>query len=316
MNVLRKQKCIDFLPREIIQTAILTRNNGQKRRTKQTWSSIETKKLEEALKVHKPKDLKEISEFIGTRSIPQVRSKLQKYFKKRKKAQKEKKLKKIIDKIEKKETKEIVKSIQNEAVQEMLLKQESTKQEDSDAESQAKSECIESLKNLKKFILKKIDVKNESSQEKKKLDLFKSLMELKMVGVKDEVATKFEHSKEPTSVKTEEKNLKIEVKKQESGEINRAHTEDLDRSSFLGKREESETEPFQDEQVGRKDGDSIFGEGSENENQDIGDPLENISRIIEEDAVTKMGREIENDYEDVGYDQLNKSSKIMKFNKL
>lgn len=62
------------------------------KRKKNYWSEEETKKLEEALSLFKKNgtplssaDLKNISQFIGSRTIPQVRSKLQKYFQKKEK---------------------------------------------------------------------------------------------------------------------------------------------------------------------------------------------------------------------------------------
>jgi hypothetical protein len=62
------------------------------KRKKNYWSEEESKKLEEALTIYQKKgtsaletDLKEIAQFIGTRTVPQVRSKLQKYFLKQEK---------------------------------------------------------------------------------------------------------------------------------------------------------------------------------------------------------------------------------------
>ena len=49
---------------------------------KNFWSEEETKKLKEAIRRFGRKSLKQISEFIGTRTISQIRSKLQKLDKK------------------------------------------------------------------------------------------------------------------------------------------------------------------------------------------------------------------------------------------
>lgn len=49
---------------------------------KNFWSEEETKRLKEALRKFGRKNLKQISEFIGSRSISQIRSKLQKMDKK------------------------------------------------------------------------------------------------------------------------------------------------------------------------------------------------------------------------------------------
>lgn len=57
------------------------------------WTGEEHKKFEDALNLFGKKDIKKISEYIGTRSHIQVRSHMQKYFKKlEKQKEKEQKL--------------------------------------------------------------------------------------------------------------------------------------------------------------------------------------------------------------------------------
>lgn len=79
------QSLLETIPKTLLQR---TMAQGEQpaplpRRKKNYWNPEEAVKLEEALKVYKSKDLKAISEYIGTRTVSQVRSKLQKYYQKK-----------------------------------------------------------------------------------------------------------------------------------------------------------------------------------------------------------------------------------------
>ena len=60
------------------------KNKKIKKKKRNLWSKIETNKLNDALKIFDKKDFKNISIHIGSRTVPQVRSKLQKLDKKMK----------------------------------------------------------------------------------------------------------------------------------------------------------------------------------------------------------------------------------------
>ncbi len=50
----------------------------KKKKKRNLWTEEETRKLEEAFKIYEKKDFKSISNYIQTRTVAQVRSKLQK----------------------------------------------------------------------------------------------------------------------------------------------------------------------------------------------------------------------------------------------
>lgn len=56
-----------------------TGNNDLKKRKKEIWNESESKLFKEALEKFGSKDLKRMSEYIGSRTVSQVRSKLQKW---------------------------------------------------------------------------------------------------------------------------------------------------------------------------------------------------------------------------------------------
>lgn len=85
------QNLLETIPKSLIQRTMSQGDQPQPvpRRKKNYWNPEESVKLEEALKIYKSKDLKAISEYIGTRTIPQVRSKLQKYYLKKERQSKQ-----------------------------------------------------------------------------------------------------------------------------------------------------------------------------------------------------------------------------------
>ena len=70
-----------------------TGTNELKKRKKEIWNDNESKLFKEALDKFGSKDLKKMSEYIGTRTVSQVRSKLQKWNKRIEKLQEEEKQK-------------------------------------------------------------------------------------------------------------------------------------------------------------------------------------------------------------------------------
>ena len=79
------QSLLETIPKTLLQRTLAQGEQPPPlpRRKKPYWNPEEVAKLEEALKVCKNKDLKAISEYIGTRTVSQVRSKLQKYYQKK-----------------------------------------------------------------------------------------------------------------------------------------------------------------------------------------------------------------------------------------
>ena len=62
------------------------RSDRALRRKKNFWTEEENERLKQALRMFGPKDLKNIEEFVGSRNVSQIRSKLQKIENKRNKA--------------------------------------------------------------------------------------------------------------------------------------------------------------------------------------------------------------------------------------